>query len=54
MRKTMDQGTLIDLIANGLPNFILGKINKEEVLQTNELFNEIGKLEHLASKNKPK
>lgn len=52
MRKSMDQGTLTDIIAAGLPNFITDRINKEEILETKDLFNEIGKLEHLASKKK--
>jgi len=52
VRKTIDQGTLIDIIAAGIPNFIMDKINKEEILETQDLFNEIGKLEHLVNKNK--
>lgn len=52
MRKSIDQGTLIDIIAAGLPNYITDKINKEEVLETKDLFNEIGKLEHLVNKKK--
>lgn len=52
MRKTIDQGTLIDIIAAGLPNFIVDKINKEEILETKDLFNEIGKMEHLVNKRK--
>lgn len=49
-RKTIDQGTLIDIIAAGLPMYIIDKIDKEEILTTPELFNELGKLEHLVSK----
>ncbi|KMQ86709.1 hypothetical protein RF55_14251 [Lasius niger] len=52
MRKSIDQGTLIDIIAAGLPNFITDRINKEEVLETKDLFNEIGKLEHLINRKK--
>lgn len=52
VRKTIDQGTLIDIIAAGLPNFIVDKINKEEILETKDLFNEIGKMEHLVNKRK--
>lgn len=51
VRKTIDQGTLIDIIAAGIPTFIMDKINKEEIAETQDLFNEIGKLEHLV-KNK--
>lgn len=50
VRKTIDQGTLIDLIASGLPDFITDRINKEEILETKDLFNEVGKLEHLIKK----
>ena len=51
VRKTIDQGTLVDLIAAGLPTFIMDRINREEVLETHDLFNEIGKLENFV-KNK--
>ena len=51
VRKTIDQGMLVDIIASGLPTFIMNKMNREEVLETQDLFNEIGKLEHLV-KNK--
>lgn len=50
LRKSMDQGTLIDIIAAGLPNFVTDKINKEEIQTTSDLFNEIGRLEHLVKK----
>lgn len=50
IRKTMDTGTLIDLIAAGLPNFIVDKVDSEIVQTTEELCNEIGKLEHLIKK----
>lgn len=52
VRKTIDQGTLIDIIAAGLPDFITDRINKEEVEQTKDLFSELGKLEHLVTKKK--
>lgn len=42
--KTIDQVTLIDLIAAGFPDFIMDKINKEEILETKDLFNEVNKL----------
>lgn len=52
VRKSIDTGTLIDLIAFGLPNFVADKIDKETLQQTADLYNEIGKLEHLVGKNK--
>lgn len=52
IRKTIDQGTLIDIIAAGLPDFVTDRINKEEMLQTKNLFHELGKLEHLVAKKK--
>lgn len=52
MRKTIDQGTLIDIIAAGLPDFIIDRINKEEIVQTKDLFSELCKLEHFATKKK--
>lgn len=52
VRKTIDHGTLIDIIAAGLPDYITDRINKEEIVQTKELFNELGKLEHLVAKKK--
>ncbi|KAF9424312.1 hypothetical protein HW555_000451 [Spodoptera exigua] len=47
VRKTIDTGTLIDLIAAGLPNYLSDKIDRETLQQTEDLYNEIGKLEHL-------
>lgn len=52
VRETIDRGTLIDIIAAGLPDFITDRINKEEILYTKDLFNELGKLEHLVTKRK--
>lgn len=52
VRKTIDQGTLIDIIATGLPDYITDRINKDEIIETKDLFNELGKLEHLVSKKK--
>ncbi|GBP89739.1 hypothetical protein EVAR_42860_1 [Eumeta japonica] len=53
-KKTMDEGTLIDIIAAGLPDFITDRINKEDILHTKDLFNELGKLEHLVVERKKK
>lgn len=52
VRKQIDTGTLIDLIAFGLPNFVADKIDRETLQETEDLYNEIGKLEHLVGKNK--
>ncbi|GBP37255.1 hypothetical protein EVAR_35688_1 [Eumeta japonica] len=52
IKKTIDQGTLIDIIAAGLPDFITDRINKEEIVQTKDLFNELGKLEDLVANKK--
>lgn len=51
-RKTIDEGTLIDIIAAGLPDFITDRINKEEIVHAKDLFNELGKLEHLVQRKK--
>jgi len=51
VRKSIDVGTLIDLIAAGLPNHVLNRIERESLQQTEDLFNEVNKLEYLA-KNK--
>lgn len=52
VRKTVDTGTIIDLIAFGLPNYVADKIDKETLQRTEDLYNEIRKLEHLVMKNK--
>lgn len=50
MRRTIDTGTLIDLIASGLPEFILNKIDREILKDPVDLFNEVSKYEHLMNK----
>jgi len=50
VRKSIDDGTLIDLIATGLPNFVADRIDREKLNKTEDLYNEIGKLEHLVLK----
>lgn len=50
-RKSIDPGTLIDLIAVGLPNFVGDKIDRESLVETEDLYNELGKLEHLVYKS---
>lgn len=52
VRKSIDTGTLIDLIAFGLPNYVSDKIDREILQGTEDLYNKIGKLEHLVGKNK--
>ncbi|XP_028160177.1 uncharacterized protein LOC114353111 [Ostrinia furnacalis] len=52
VRKTIDEGTLIDIIAAGLPDFITDRINKEEIEHTKHLFNALGRLEHLVTRKK--
>lgn len=52
VRKSIDTGTLIDLIAFGLPNYVIDKIDREILRGTDDLYNEIGKLEHIVGKNK--
>lgn len=52
VRKSIDTGTLVDLIAYGLPNYVADKINRETLEKTEDLYREIGKLEHLVEKGK--
>ncbi|KMQ82740.1 hypothetical protein RF55_22015 [Lasius niger] len=50
MRKSIDAGTLVDLVAAGLPEFILNKIDRETLKDTVDLFNEVSKYEHMVNK----
>ncbi|XP_017466147.1 PREDICTED: uncharacterized protein LOC108359032 [Rhagoletis zephyria] len=50
IRKSIDTGTLIDLIAEVLPHYIADRIDREKVVNTEELYSEIRKLEHLVSR----
>ncbi|XP_050559966.1 uncharacterized protein LOC126912323 [Spodoptera frugiperda] len=52
MRRSIDTGTLVDLIAAGLPGFVREKINREAMKDTVDLFNEVRKYEHLVNKNR--
>lgn len=52
MRRSIDTGTLVDLIAAGLPGFVLEKINREAMKDTVDLFNEVRRYEHLVNKNR--
>lgn len=49
VRKSMDTDTLIDLIAVGLPNNISDKIDRETLNAPEDLYNDLGKLEHLVT-----
>ncbi|ESO04465.1 hypothetical protein HELRODRAFT_172852 [Helobdella robusta] len=46
MRTSIDTGTLVDLIAAGLPDFVLEMINGQSMEDTVDLFNEVRKYEH--------
>lgn len=50
MRRSIDTGTLVDLIASGLPEFILNRIDREILRDTVDLFNEVSKYEHMVNK----
>ena len=50
MRKSIDTGTLVDLIAAGLPEYILNKIDRESLTAPEDLFNEVTKYEHMVNK----
>ncbi|CAB3247032.1 unnamed protein product [Arctia plantaginis] len=52
MRTSIDTGTLIDLIASGLPEFILNRIDREILKETTDLFNEVSKYEHMIKERK--
>lgn len=47
VNKDMDMYTLIALIVTGLPNFVMNKLNRDELNNTTYLFNEIRKHESL-------
>lgn len=49
MRRSIDTGTLLDLIAAGLPEFIMNKIDRETLKDTVDLFNEVSKYEHMVN-----
>ncbi|KAK9878619.1 hypothetical protein WA026_022880 [Henosepilachna vigintioctopunctata] len=46
VRKTIDNGTLIDLIASGLPNHIMDKYDRKKLTETEDLHKELGEFEH--------
>lgn len=50
INKSIDSKTMIDLIATGLPGFILNKLNRDELNNTTDLFNEIRKYEGMMYK----
>lgn len=53
INKSIDSTTLIDLIATGLPEFILNKINRDELKDSTDLFNEIRRYEGMIYKKNP-
>lgn len=50
MRKSIDTGTMIDLIAAGLPEFVINKIDREKIQDAAGLFNEVSKYENMMGK----
>lgn len=50
INKHIDTQTMINLIVIGLPDYIIAKIDREDVKSTSSLYNEIGKYEHMANK----
>ncbi|XP_061704414.1 uncharacterized protein LOC133515838 [Cydia pomonella] len=50
INKRMDKSTLIDLIAIGLPIFVADRLDREDLKETEDLFNSLRGLEHLVSK----
>lgn len=54
VNKLMDTQTLIDLIATGLPSFIVDKIDRNILKETEDLFNSIRSLEHMVKKKTDK
>ncbi|XP_072946487.1 uncharacterized protein [Epargyreus clarus] len=52
MRRSIDTGTLLDLIAAGLPEFILNRIDRGILKETEDLFNELSKYEYIVNKKR--
>lgn len=52
MRESIDIGTMVDLIAAGLPEFILNRIDRETIQDTVGLFNEVSRYEHMLNKKR--
>lgn len=50
INKSMDKATLVDLIATGLPSFVVEEIDRENLKETEDLFNCIRSLEHLVNR----
>ncbi|XP_041979495.1 uncharacterized protein LOC121733345 [Aricia agestis] len=50
INQSIDSKTMIDLIATGLPMFVLNKLNRKELHDTTDLFNEIRKYEGMMYK----
>lgn len=52
LNKSIDKQALIDLIAVGLPDVIMNRIDREKLISTEDLFNSLRSLEYL-NKRKP-
>lgn len=50
INKSIDPKTMVDLIATGLPGFILNKLNRDELNDTTDLFTELRKYEGMMHK----
>lgn len=50
VNKAIDKQTLIDLIATGLPNFIVDRIDRSSLKEIQDLFKNIRSLEHMVNK----
>lgn len=51
INKNMDNRTLVDLIADGLPTFVKNKIDRQETNNSVDLFSELRKYENISGKN---
>lgn len=52
VNKNMDMDTIIDRIGFGLPEFIREKINRDKIKETQDIINELQKLEGIGEKKK--
>ncbi|XP_018396891.1 PREDICTED: uncharacterized protein LOC108778173 [Cyphomyrmex costatus] len=50
VNKAIDTCTLIDLMAVGLPEFIINRIDRQKLRETEDLFRELRSLEHMIKK----
>lgn len=52
IRKSIDTEIFLDFIALGLPNYVTDKIDREIIQETDDLNNELKKLEYFVGKIK--